>query len=176
MSSTPFFPAGGFAALPSKIRKLPQTARSLALSALLLVDAGLSAQQALATAFANVQEGKAGHGVRTADAPAPGSLSAVDRNLFQSWCTVICVQKSALRLFCPGSCPARSHCLSPCSTFLALRYTACCFRIACRTTLLFLLRWKQRAPCTVRGLPRLPTGPCVLCSALQMHPCSRIFI
>ena len=81
MSSTPFSPAGGFAALPSKIRKLPQTARSLALSALLLVDAGLSAQQALATAFANVQEGKAGHGVRTADAPAPGSLSAVDRNL-----------------------------------------------------------------------------------------------
>lgn len=66
-----------YSALSAKIRKLAPNARNAALCALLLVDGGLSAQQALASALAHV----------TASKPERGSseqvfcLSAVERNL-----------------------------------------------------------------------------------------------
>ena len=66
-----------FTALPAKIRKLPPNARNSALCALLLVDSGLSAQQALASALAQVADNKAGQGTAT----LAGILPTVERHL-----------------------------------------------------------------------------------------------
>ena len=65
------------AALPDKIRKLAPNARNTALCALLLVDAGLSAQQALAAALAPVGDSMAQQGNRM----PLFTLPAVERNL-----------------------------------------------------------------------------------------------
>ena len=77
MSGSVFSTDNRCAALPAKIRKLAPNARNTALCALLLVDGGLSAQQALATALAHVASSKAEQGERL---PLSG-LSAVERNL-----------------------------------------------------------------------------------------------
>ena len=77
MSGSVFSTDNRCAALPAKIRKLAPNARNTALCALLLVDGGLSAQQALATALAHVASSKAQQGERL---PLSG-LSAVERNL-----------------------------------------------------------------------------------------------
>lgn len=65
------------AALPAKIRKLAPNARNTALCALLLVDSGFSAQQALASALAHVAASKVTQG---GGVSAPG-LTTVERNL-----------------------------------------------------------------------------------------------
>ena len=81
MSSTAFRTENSFASLPAKIRRLPHNARNLALCALLLTDAGLSAQQALAAVFSAVgaaQAKAAGDVEGRADTCA---LPAVERNL-----------------------------------------------------------------------------------------------
>ena len=62
MSGSVFSTDNRCAALPAKIRKLAPNARNTALCALLLVDGGLSAQQALATALAHVAASKATQG------------------------------------------------------------------------------------------------------------------
>ena len=77
MSGSVFSTDNRCAALPAKIRKLAPNARNTALCALLLVDGGLSAQQALATALAHVAASKATQGEGVS---APG-LTAVERNL-----------------------------------------------------------------------------------------------
>lgn len=60
-------------ALPAKLGKLAPNARNTALRALLLVDGGLSAQQALAAALPQAADNMAGHG--------GAALPAVERNL-----------------------------------------------------------------------------------------------
>ena len=65
------------ATVPAKIRKLAPNARNTALCALLLVDSGLSAQQALAAALAHVADTRAEQG----GCKSSASLSAVERNL-----------------------------------------------------------------------------------------------
>ena len=77
MSGSVFSTDNRCAALPAKIRKLAPNARNTALCALLLVDGGLSAQQALATALAHVASSKAEQG----DTLPLSGLSAVERNL-----------------------------------------------------------------------------------------------
>ena len=92
-----------------------------------------------------------------------------------SWFTGICVQKFALRLFCPRFCRAHNPCRVRCNMFLGWQFTDCFFRIVCQIMLPCLLLWKQPAHYTGRAWARSLTGPCVLCSGLQMLPCSRIF-
>ena len=77
MSGSAFSTDSRCSALPAKIRKLSPNARHMALCALLMVDGGLSAQQALAAALA--------HGVCTMPElgrphPLP-TLPAIERNL-----------------------------------------------------------------------------------------------
>lgn len=85
MSSTAFRTDSRFAALPAKIRRLPHNARNMALCALLLVDAGLSAQQALAAVFsaanACVTDARSVQASRDDTVFLAGALPAVERNL-----------------------------------------------------------------------------------------------
>lgn len=85
MSNSAFPSDNRFASLPAKIRKLPHSARNMALSALLLVDDGLSAQQSLAAVFLAASnssaDAKGARDGRGGAAALAGSLPAVERNL-----------------------------------------------------------------------------------------------
>ena len=71
-----------FSGLPPQMRRLAPNARNTALVALLLVEGGLSAQQALAAALAHVEEGRAAQGSHALSSlESSASLPAVERNL-----------------------------------------------------------------------------------------------
>lgn len=86
MTDSRFRHGDGFSRIPRKIRLLPRDARNAALCALLLVDAGLSSQQALATVFEAMSLPEGGYAAAGKNFSASAKnnapvLSPVDRGL-----------------------------------------------------------------------------------------------
>ena len=172
MSGSAFSTDSRCSALPTKIRKLSPNARHMALCALLMVDGGLSAQQALATALA--------HGAcNTTEQGSPHTLPtmpAIERNLCSE--LVYGYLRTEIRIaFILSKVLARPQDLPrPLQYVLGLAVYGLLFQDRVPDHAAVFSAVETARTLYGQGWQRSQTVPCALCSALRMPPCSRIFM